>query len=130
MASSKTQFIEQHIPLNELGNRWQLMDYQKVVLDLMWSKRYAIRCWSEPKKSGKSHISECNLIHECMTVPDTKAGIFANDSEQAESVIFKGCCDLVRKNPDLTSSAKILAKVIRFSNGSEIEWFAADYQGG
>ena len=130
VASDKASFIQEHIPYNELGVRWHLAEYQRVVLDLMWAKDYAIRCWSEPKKSGKSHITECVIIEEAMTSPDTKIGIFANDSEQAESVIFKGCCDLIKKNPDLRSSAKILAKEIRFSNSSEIEWFAADYQGG
>jgi phage terminase large subunit-like protein len=126
----KIRFIQEHIPYNELGVSWTLRQYQRAVLGLFWAKDYAIRCWSEPKKSGKSHITECVLIEEAMTSPDTKIGIFANDSEQAESVIFKGCCDLIKKNPDLRSSAKILTKEIRFSNGSEIEWFAADYQGG
>lgn len=123
-------FIKQYIPYNELGQRWQLQEYQEVVLSLMWAKKHSIRCWSEPKKSGKSHVTECGLIADAMTDPGVKLGIFANDSEQAESIIYTGCCDLIEKNPDLSASAKILAKKIRFSNGSEIEWFASDYEGG
>ena len=124
------QFIEDHIPFNELGERWWLAGYQKDVLGLMLARRSGIYVWSEPKKSGKSHLTECVTIADSMMKPGTKTGIFANDSEQAESVIFKGCCELRRNNPDLQSSAKILAKRITFTNGSEIEWYAADYEGG
>ena len=107
-----------------------MKDYQQVVLGLMWSKPYGIRCWSEPKKSGKSHITECVIIAEYMLRAGTKVGIFANDSEQAESIIFKGATEVIKHNQALRESAKLLAKVIRFSNDSEIEWFAHDYEGG
>jgi hypothetical protein len=60
----KAKFISEHIRINELGNAWQLRDYQQVVLDLMWRKRYAIRIYSEPKKSGKSHLTECLLVED------------------------------------------------------------------
>jgi phage terminase large subunit-like protein len=128
--ASKIEFISKHIPYNELGAPWHLSPYQRDVLDLMFQKHYPIKVWSEPKKSGKSHITQCIAVAEAISHPDTKIGIFANDSEQAMSIIFTGICDLIKKNPDLHHSAKILAKVIRFTNGSEIEWFAADYQGG
>jgi phage terminase large subunit-like protein len=127
---SKIEFIDQHIKLNELGHPWHLAPYQRDVLDLMFRKHYPLRCWSEPKKSGKSHITECVALCEAITAPGVRVGIFANDSEQAESIIYTGIRDLIRQNPDLRKTAKILAKVIRFSNGSEIEWFASDYQGG
>jgi phage terminase large subunit-like protein len=126
----KVDFIDKHIPFNELGRPWHLAPYQRDVLDLMFQKHYPLRCWSEPKKSGKSHITECVALAEAITDPGVRIGIFANDSEQASSIIFNGIRDLIRQNRDLRTTAKILAKVIRFSNGSEIEWYASDYQGG
>lgn len=59
MNDDVVQFIDDNIPLNEKGKPWSLSKHQRVVLTLMYARHYAIRLWSEIKKSGKSFLAGC-----------------------------------------------------------------------
>jgi hypothetical protein len=48
------EFADDNIRLNEKGKPWSWSKYQRDVLTLMFARHYAIRLWSEVKKSGKT----------------------------------------------------------------------------
>src|SRR3989442_445597 len=118
------QFIDENIKLNEKGKPWALSEYQRTVLNSMFERDYSIRLWSEPKKSGKTFVSGCVALAETYSNPDCENILVANDSEQAESRVYRTCYQLIKHNPGLTSSAKVLTSEIRLSNGSLIRWVA------
>jgi phage terminase large subunit-like protein len=100
-------FIDENIKLNEKGKQFSLADYQRVVSDLMWAKHYAIRLWSEPKKSGKTFFAACVALSEAVSNPDCEVVCVANDEEQALSRVFQTAVQLIKYNPELTPSATV-----------------------
>jgi phage terminase large subunit-like protein len=130
MKIDHVQFIAENIEFNEKGERWQLADYQRVVLGLMFVRHYLIRIWSEIKKSGKTFLAACIVIVEVMSRPNAEAICIANDYEQAQSRVFATAAALFEKNPKLkTSVVKITQSDIRLTNGSVIKAVASDYKG-
>lgn len=53
----------------------------------------------------------------------------ANDQEQAVSRVFQTVCQLIKYNPELTSSAMVQATQVKFTNGSVIRAVSSDYKG-
>jgi phage terminase large subunit-like protein len=124
-----TKFIENNIPLNEKGQPWSLSDYQRVILVLMYARHYAIRLWSEIKKSGKTFLAACIGIAEAILNPDSEVVVISNDKDQAKSRVFRTMCQLIEKNEGLRSSARVLTDEIRFTNGSLIKAVSKDFRG-
>ena len=123
------QFADDNVKLNEKGKPWSWSKYQRDVLTLAYQRNYSIRLWSEVKKSGKTFLAAIIAIWEAVTNPDTEIVCCANDEEQALSRVFQTVCQLIKYNPELTASAKVLSNEIRFTNGSIIKAVSSDYKG-
>ena len=122
-------FADKHVTRNEDNKAWTLSKYQRVIIALMFLKHYAIRLWSEPKKSGKTFLAALVAVFYAMTRPNSEVVCLANDQEQAASRVFATAVKIIEYNPDLKSSARCLAGEIRFTNGSVIKAMASDYKG-
>jgi len=122
-------FVDSYVPRNERNERWSLSDYQRAVLLLMFAKHYAIRLWSEVKKSGKTFLAALVALFYAMTRPDSEVILLANDEDQSLGRVFATAVKLCEYNPELRASARNLASEIRFSNGSTIKAQASDYKG-
>jgi phage terminase large subunit-like protein len=123
------QFADDNVKLNEKGKPWSWSKYQRDVLTLAYARHYSIRLWSEVKKSGKTFLAAIIAIWEAVTNADTEIVCCANDEEQALSRVFQTVCQLIKYNPELSASAKVLANEIRFTNGSIIKAVSSDYRG-
>jgi phage terminase large subunit-like protein len=128
-AMSVIEFADENIKLNEKGKPWSWSKYQRDVLTLAYARHYAIRLWSEVKKSGKTFLAAVIAIWEAITISDTEIVCCANDEEQAVSRVFATVCALIKYNPELSASAKVLTSEIRFTNGSVIRAVSSDYKG-
>src|SRR5947199_10618197 len=82
------QFADDNIKLNEKGKPWGWSKYQRDVLTLAYQRHYAIRLWSEIKKSGKTFLAAVIAIWEAVTNADCEVVCCANDEEQALSRVF------------------------------------------
>ena len=123
------EFIDKNIPVNEKGKPWRLSEYQRTVLALMFARHYAIRLWSEIKKSGKTFLAACIAIFEAITNPDCEVVCCANDEEQAVSRVFQTVVSLIKYNAGLAASATVQAMQVKFTNGSVIKAVSSDYKG-
>src|SRR5262249_31570126 len=103
------QFADQNVRLNEKGQPWSLSKHQREVLRLMFAKHYAIRLWSEVKKSGKTFLAALIALWEAVSNADCEIICCANDEEQALSRVFQTCCQLIKHNAELFGSAKVLS---------------------
>jgi phage terminase large subunit-like protein len=124
------QFIDQYIKVNEKGEPFKLSKHQRVVLALMFIRHYAIRLWSEVKKSGKTFLAACILLYEAITHSDCEVVSAANDEEQSQSRVFATAVALCQKNRELAACVvKITQNEIRFTNGSVLRAIASEYKG-
>jgi phage terminase large subunit-like protein len=123
------EFADQNVRLNERGLSWSLSRHQRQVLALMFQRHYAIRLWSEAKKSGKTFLAALIALWEAVTNADSEVICCANDEEQSLSRVFATCAALIKHNAELNGSAKVLANEIRFTNGSAIRAVSSDYKG-
>src|SRR6266481_2212236 len=120
---SPVDFIDRVIKLNEKGQPWKLSPYQRKVLELAFRRGdngallYRQIVLSEPKKSGKSFVAALLCIWWAIITPSTEIIVSSNDYEQAQSRVFKTMCDLIEKNPALSSEAEIYSGSINFNNG-------------
>jgi hypothetical protein len=121
-------FTDENIRLNEKGRPWRLSDHQRAVILIMWAVDYAIRLWSEIKKSGKTFLAACAAIAEAVLNPDTEVVIYSNDLEQAVGRVFQTCVGLIKYNAELAASATVQAAIIKFSNGSTIKAMSCEYR--
>jgi phage terminase large subunit-like protein len=127
--NSVIEFINAVISLNEKGQPWELSQHQRSALALMYDRRYSIRLWSEPKKSGKTFLAACIALWESVANADSEIVLCANDEEQSLSRVFQTCCQLIKYNPELAASAVVQATQIKFTNGSAIRAVSSDYKG-
>jgi len=129
-------FIDDCLPLNELGRPWRLALHQQIVLRdafrfdahgrLPWD---TILC-SCPKKSGKTTLNAAVTCWWAFTQEaPNELLIIANDLEQAQGRVFKALVGLIQHNPTLARSAAITAKQIALSNGTTITVLASEYAG-
>ncbi len=122
-------FIDRFCRRNERNESWQLSPHQRAVIGLMFLTYYAIRLWSEPKKSGKTFLAALIALYYALTRPDSEIVCLANDQEQAESRVFVTAVKLCQYNAELGVSARIVASEIRFANGSTVRAASSDYKG-
>jgi len=122
-------FADQYLLKNEKGQDWALAPYQRRTLARMFARPFAIRCWSEPKKSGKTFLGAMLALAWAFTHPRTEIIIAANDLEQSTSRVFRTMTALLATNPVLAPSATVRAQEIRLSNGTTISAIASEYRG-
>ena len=123
------QFADENIKLTKRESLGFGLNINGDVLTLMFARHYSIRLWSEVKKSGKTFLATVIAIWEAVTNPDCEVVCCANDQEQAVSRVFQTVCQLIKYNPELTSSAMIQATQVKFTNGSVIRAVSSDYKG-
>jgi phage terminase large subunit-like protein len=129
-------FIETYIKLNELGRPFHLFPHQKEVLRLAFqfddSGRlpYDTIIYSCCKKDGKTTINGAVTGWWGFTQEaPNELLILANDLEQAQARTFTTLVDLIKRNPELASSAKMYTKYVSLSNGSTFSALASEYEG-
>ncbi len=114
---------------NEKGQRWALHRYQRRVLASMFRRHFALRLWSEAKKSGKTFLAAVLGLWWAYTHAKTEVIVAANDLEQSASRVFQTMADLLAANPALGASATVRAQEITLSNGTTIRAIASEYRG-
>lgn len=73
------------------GKPWSLSKHQRTGLkNKTGCRHYAIRLWSEIKKSGKTFLAACKALKEAVE-PDSEVVCCANDLEQSTSRVFAVC---------------------------------------
>lgn len=128
-------FIDRFIKKDEKGRPFHLSRHQRRVLAaaLRWDDQGRLRIrtflWGEMKKSGKTFIAAALVVWWAFTNPNTEAICAANDLEQSIGRVFKTIVQLLKQNPVLLRSAKILAESITLSNGTTITAISSDYKG-
>src|SRR6266481_3640824 len=129
------EFIDRAVKLSEKGLPFRLSAYQRRVLELAFRRGpngallYRQIVLSEPKKSGKSFVAALLCIWWAIITPSTEIIVSSNDYEQAQSRVFKTMCDLIEKNPALSSEAEIYSGSINFNNGTVVTAISSDYKG-
>lgn len=129
------RFIDRAIRKDEKGRPFRLSPHQRRVLEraLVWDEdgRLLLKLflWGEMKKSGKTFVAACLAVWWAFTNPNTEIKIVANDLEQSVGRVFKTVVQILKQNPVLAQSAKILAESITLSNGTTIEAISSDYKG-
>jgi hypothetical protein len=127
-------WIDKNILVSELGKPFQLTDYQRRVLKLMFvfdeDGKLSIdeALWSEPKKSGKTSMAAILGLWwaDCHEAPN-EILVVANDLEQATSRAFATMCQLLQRNPELGQRAKRASNTsIKFTT---IKAIASEYAG-
>jgi phage terminase large subunit-like protein len=130
-------WIDKNILVSELGKPFQLTDYQRRVLKLMFvfdeDGKLSIdeALWSEPKKSGKTSMAAILGLWwaDCHEAPN-EILVVANDLEQATSRAFATMCQLLQRNPELGQRAKRASNTsIKFTTGTTIKAIASEYAG-
>jgi len=86
---------------------------------------FQVLLWGEMKKSGKTYIAALLVLWWAFTNPDTEIINAANDLEQSVGRVFRTVVALIKRNPALAASAKILATEVRLSNGTVISAIAS-----
>ena len=122
-------FADRYLPRNEKGQRWALHRYQRRGLASMFRRHFALRLWSEVKKSGKTFLAAVLGLWWAYTHAKTEVIVAANDLEQSVSRVFKTMADLLAANPELGASAAVRAQEITLSNGTTIRAIASEYRG-
>ena len=128
-------FIDRFVRCDEKNRPFRLSPHQRHVLEqaMHWDEdgRLLLRIflWSEMKKSGKTFIAACLALWWTFTNPNTEIIIVANDLEQSVGRVFKTIAQILKQNPALARSAKILAESITLSNGTTITAISSDYKG-
>src|SRR2546427_10517587 len=107
-------WIDATITTNELGQPFQLFDFQRAVLRRMFTfdargrLPYSTIVFSTVKKSGKSFINALVVLWWALTQDSpNEILILANDLEQAMGRVFATVCGLIKQNPALRARAKI-----------------------
>lgn len=126
-------FIDDLIQVNELGQPFKLLPFQKRILraafpfDDNGKLPWQTIVWSCPKKSGKTAINAALTIWFAYTQePPNEILVCANDLEQAQSRVFRAAAGMIRNNPALRESAEIQTRQIRLSNDTTILALASD----
>jgi phage terminase large subunit-like protein len=129
-------FIDDCLPLNELGRPWRLMPHQRALLqaafhlDAHGRLPWDTVLYSCPKKSGKTTLNAAVTCWWAFTQEaPNELLIIANDFEQAQGRVFKALVGLIQHNPTLARSAVISAKQIILSTGTTITVLASEYAG-
>ena len=122
-------FVDRYLTRNEKGEPWRLAPHQRRVLARMFRRPFPLRCWSEPKKSGKTFLAACLGLAWAFTHARTEVIVAANDLEQSTSRVFRTMTALLEANPELAGSATVRAQEIRLSNGTTIVAIASEFRG-
>lgn len=128
-AWAETHFI---VDRQWMGSRWamkpgpiRLADYQKDVLREALSGKYAVCCWSEPGKSGKSTLAGLANTWAALHKARSECYCIANDLSGTGRV-FKAIEYAVKHNQQL--HPKMVRNEIQFKDGF-IRAIPADYRG-
>jgi phage terminase large subunit-like protein len=81
------------------------------------------------KKSGKTFLAGALVIWWAFVTSDSEVINAANDLDQSVGRVFKTVVQILKHNPTLMQSAKILGESIQLSNGTTITAIASDYKG-
>jgi phage terminase large subunit-like protein len=129
-------FIDEQLPVNELGHAWRLQPHQRAILraafafDAEGRLPFDAVLYSCPKKSGKTALNAAITCWWAFTQePPNDLLIVANDYEQAQGRVYKTLMGLIQRNPVLARSAEVTTKQIVLSNGSTITVLASEYAG-
>lgn len=133
-ARDPVAFIDRFIRFGEKGRPFRLSPHQRRVLEraMQWDAdgRLLLRIflWGEMKKSGKSFIAACLVLWWGYTNPNTEIILVANDQEQSLGRVFRTVVQILKHNPVLQASAKVLVDSITLSNGTLIIAIANEYK--
>jgi phage terminase large subunit-like protein len=128
-------FIDRYIMRDEKGRPFSLAVHQRriMMLAFQWDDKeqllFNMLLWGEMKKSGKTFIAGCLALWWAFTNSNTEIIIVANDLEQASGRVFRTLVQILKQNPDLAGSAKILMDYVTLSNGTLITAIASEYKG-
>lgn len=134
-AQDPVGFIDRFIRRDEKGRPFRLSPHQRRALELamQWDEfgrlLLKIFLWGEMKKSGKTFIAGGLVLEWGFTNPNTEIIVAANDQEQSVGRVFKTVVQILKQNPVLAQSAKILSESITLSNGTTITAISSDYKG-
>jgi phage terminase large subunit-like protein len=128
-------FIAAFITKDEKGRPFRLSAYQRRVLEraFAWDSQgrllVSVFLWGEMKKSGKTFLAAALALWWAFTNSNTEVLCAANDLDQSVGRVFKTIVQILRQNPALASSARMLAEEIQLSNGTSIRAIPSDYKG-
>ena len=112
----------------------RLADHQKVILRHVLSINgdgrmpYDTVVYSTPKKSGKTTLGAMVAEYFALFIePPNELFILANSLEQSQGRAFKSLSRSVSLNRHLKKRTDLLAKSIRFDNGTDVMALSSDY---
>lgn len=117
--------------IGEDGQPIKLYPWQRAVLDAWWNNKETIATLaiSNVKKTGKTALNAFLTAWRWLTLPG-RHFCAGNDLDQASSRVFSEITDMVKRNPYLSQTCKVLNKQILFiPTRSTLVALAADAAG-
>jgi hypothetical protein len=123
-----TDFCDNVIKVNELGQPFRLTEHQRVIFDTADDLRefWNQFIYSSIKKTGKTTVNASKTIKWALEHPDDELIVQANDYEQSVGRVFTAIVKLCDKNK---IRCRVLSDRIIFPNGSVIRAIASDFAG-
>lgn len=128
-------WIDRYVRRDEKGRPFRLAPHQRRILEraMVWDEdgRLLLKLflWGEMKKSGKTFIAGALVLWWAFVTPNTEIIVAANDLDQSVGRVFQTAVKILKQNPLLLRSAKILGESITLTNGTTISAIASDYKG-